>query len=158
VDGCERPQALLVWMALSEVLARGRVRVDRALQQRAGLTLADTLVLCQVALAPGGRLRMVDIADRLGIGKSAVTKTVDRLERRGWVVRQRPGLDRRTVHATLAPTGAEVFRSARPVFVAAVTRELTGPLTGAELGELRRLVGKLLGGGASLPGAVLAPI
>ena len=40
-------------------------------------------MLCQVAMAPDGRLKMVDIADRLGIVKSAVTKTVDRLEARG---------------------------------------------------------------------------
>ena len=43
--------------------------------------LAENLVLCQVAMASGGRLRMVEIADQLSIGKSAVTKSVDRLDR-----------------------------------------------------------------------------
>lgn len=121
-----------------------RGAVNRALQQGAGLSLAENLVLCQVAMAPDKRLRMVEIADLLSIGKSAVTKTVDRLEERGWVIRHRDSDDRRTVHATLTPAGAEVFARAQPVFSDAVMSHLCGPLTSAEVRQLRRLLGKLL--------------
>ncbi len=120
-----------------------RSAVNRALQREAGLSLAENLVLCQVAMAPATRLRMVEIADLLSIGKSAVTKSVDRLEERGWVARHRDAGDRRTVHATLTPAGAVVFRRAQPVFAEAVTSHLSGPLTAAEVGQLRRLLAKL---------------
>lgn len=139
-----RPDGLQAWMELSEATSAMRGAVNRVLQQRAGLSLAENLVLCQVAMAPGGRLRMVEIAHLLGIGKSAVTKTVDRLEERGWLVRRRDGEDRRAVHATLTPAGTDVFQRVQPVFADAVLSHLTGPLSAAEVTELRRLLGKLL--------------
>ena len=87
---------------------------------------------------------MVEIAGLLSIGKSAVTKSVDRLEERRWVTRHRDTDDRRTVHAVLTPAGAEVFHRAQPVFAGAVLSHLCGPLTTAEVRQLRRLLGKLL--------------
>jgi DNA-binding MarR family transcriptional regulator len=131
-------------MELSEATTAMRAAINRALQQGAQISLAENLVLCQVAMAPGTRLRMVEIADQLSIGKSAVTKSVDRLEQRGWVTRHRDTGDRRTVLATLTPAGADVFRRAQPVFADAVMSHLCGPLSTAEVRQLRRLLGKLL--------------
>jgi DNA-binding MarR family transcriptional regulator len=139
-------------MELSEATSAMRTAVNRALLQRAGLSLTENLVLCQVAMAPDGRLKMVDIADRLGIVKSAVTKTVDRLEARGWLSRQRDDRDRRTVYATLTPAGADTFQRTQPLFADAVTSHLSGPLSTAEIAELRHLLGKL-NRGPALPEA-----
>src|SRR5262249_57650019 len=88
------------WGALWGVGDRVRVAINRDLQREVGLTLAENLVLCHVAMAPGRRLRMVDIAAMLTIGKSAVTKTVDRLEERGLIARGRGCEDRRAGDAT----------------------------------------------------------
>lgn len=122
-----------------------RVSVNRELQREVGLTWAENLVLCHVAMAPDSRLRMVDIAGLLGIAKSAVTKTVDRLEQRGLVARRRPAdQDRRIVYATLTDEGARVFAGAQPTFVAAVTQHVAAPLTEDELRQLGRISGKLL--------------
>jgi DNA-binding MarR family transcriptional regulator len=149
MDATGRPDGLQAWTELSEATAMVRSAVNRALIQGAGLSLAENLVLCHVAMAPDGRLRMVEIADQLGLAKSAVTKTVDRLEGRGWVARRRNEEDRRTVHATLTPAGAEMFRRAQPVFVSAVSGQLCGPLSPAELAQLRTLLAKLLSTSAS---------
>lgn len=138
-------------MELSEASSVIRGAVNRALIQDAGLSLAENLVLCQVAMAPDGRLRMVEIADLLSLAKSAVTKTVDRLEERGWLARHRDSKDRRTVHATLTQAGAEVFRHAQPVFADAVSSQLCGPLSPAEVHQLRKLLGKLLNAPRSSP-------
>lgn len=136
-------------MALSEATSTMRNAINRALVDGAGLSLAENLVLCQVAMAPGGRLRMVEIAEMLNIAKSAVTKTVDRLEERGWLARHRDAEDRRTVHAALTPIGAEVFSRAQPTFIDAVSNQLCGPLTRSEVNQLRRLLAKLVGVGTS---------
>ena len=143
----ERPEGLQAWTAVCEVVDRVRVAVNRDLRHHVGLTLAENLVLCQVAMAPGKSLRMVDIAQLLIIAKSAVTKTVDRLEERGLITRQRDLSDRRTVHATLTAEGAKLFASAQPAFVDAVQRHFADHITQAEIRHL-----------AGLPGRVLQPL
>jgi len=140
----ERPEALQAWTALCEVVDQVRVALNRDLQRRAGLTLADNLVLCQVAMAPGKRLRMVDIAGLLTIGKSAVTKTVDRLEERGLITRERDRSDRRTVYAALTAEGDKIFAAAQPVFAAAVQRHFAGQLDQGEIRQLRVLSERIL--------------
>ena len=143
----ERPEALQAWTAVCEVVDRVRVALNRDLQHDVGLTLAENLVLCQVAMAPGTSLRMVDIARLLTIAKSAVTKTVDRLEERGLIARQRDPSDRRTVHATLTTEGERLFAAAQPAFADAVQRHFADHITPAEIRHL-----------AGLPGRVLQPV
>ena len=137
IDGGEPPEAVLgqvgqlgSWMGLCEVVGRVRVLINRDLQVGVGLTRADNLVLCQVAMAPGRRLRMVEISDGLRVAKSAVTKTVDRLEQRGLFVRERDPGDRRTVYGAVSPAGSEVLAPARPAFVEAVELHFAGRSTG----------------------------
>ena len=143
----ERPEGLQAWTAVCEVVDRVRVAVNRDLQHHVGLSLAENLVLCQVAMAPGKSLRMVDIALLLTIAKSAVTKTVDRLEERGLLTRQRDPSDRRTVRATLTAEGARLFAAAQPAFADAVQRHFAARITQAEIRHL-----------AGLPGRVLQPV
>lgn len=143
-DGRERPECLQAWMALCEVVDRVRVALNRDLQRGAGLTLAENLVLCQVAMAPGKRLRMVDIAGLLTIGKSAVTKTVDRLEERGLIARERDSADRRTVYATPTAAGEKAFAAAQPAFVGAVQRHFADQLSDAEIRQLYELSERVL--------------
>jgi DNA-binding MarR family transcriptional regulator len=140
----ERPEALQAWTALCEVVDQVRVALNRDLQRSAGLTLADNLVLCQVAMAPGKRLRMVDIAGLLTIGKSAVTKTVDRLEERGLITRERDRSDRRTVYAALTAEGEKIFAAAQPVFADAVQRHFASQLHQGQIRQLRVLSERIL--------------
>ena len=140
----ERPEALQAWTAVCEVVDRVRIALNRELQHCVGLTLAENLVLCQVAMAPGSHLRMVDIAGNLTIGKSAVTKTVDRLEERGLIARERDPADRRTVYAALTAEGGRLFAAAQPAFAGAVQRYFASNLSEAEIRQLAGLPGRLL--------------
>jgi len=140
----ERPEALQSWTALCEVVDQVRVALNRDLQRSAGLTLADNLVLCQVAMAPGKRLRMVDIAGLLTIGKSAVTKTADRLQDRGLITRERDPSDRRTVYATLTTEGEKTFAAAKPTFADAVQRHFASQINEAEIRQLLHLSERIL--------------
>ncbi len=131
-------------MALCDVVDGVRVALNRDLQRSVGLTLAENLVLCQVAMAPGQRLRMVDIAGLLAIGKSAVTKTVDRLEERGLLVRERDSADRRTIYATLTTEGEKAFTAAQPAFAGAVRHHFADHLSQAEIRQLQKLPERVL--------------
>ncbi len=140
----DRPDALVAWSAICEVVDRVRVALNRDLQRAAGLTLVENLVLCQVAMTPGQRLRMVDIAGLLTVGKSAVTKTVDRLEGRGLITRQRDPADRRIVYATLSGQGQEAFVVAQPAFLDAIRRNFASYVTETETRQLAGLATRLL--------------
>jgi DNA-binding MarR family transcriptional regulator len=140
----ERPEGLQAWTALCEVVDQVRVALNRDLQHYAGLTLADNLVLCQIAMAPGKRLRMVDIAGLLTIGKSAVTKTADRLQDRGLITRERDPSDRRTVYATLTTEGEKAFAAAQPAFADAVQRHFADQMNQAEIRQLLHLSERIL--------------
>ncbi|HEU5417533.1 MAG TPA: MarR family transcriptional regulator [Streptosporangiaceae bacterium] len=139
----ERPEALQAWTAVCDVVDRARIAVNRDLQHAVGLTLAENLVLCQVAMAPGRSLRMADIAGLLTIARSAVTKTVDRLEDRGLIAREKDSADRRAVHATLTAEGDRLFRAAQPAFVAAVQRHFADHISQAEVRCLAGLAGRV---------------
>lgn len=139
-----RPEGLQAWMGLCEVVDRVRVALNRELERDVGLTLAENLVLCQVAMAPQRRLRMVDIAGLLCVAKSAVTKTVDRLEQHGLLVRQRDPGDRRIVYASVTEKGAKVFAYSQPAFAGAVGRHFADSLNATDLAQLRRLSEKVL--------------
>jgi DNA-binding MarR family transcriptional regulator len=142
----ERPEGLQAWTGLCELVDAVRVVLNRQLQAEVGLTLAENLVLCQVAMAPERRLRMVDIASHLNIAKSAVTKTVDRLEHRGLLIRQSDPKDRRTVYARLSEKGIKTFAAAQPAYLHAVDEHFAGLLNRAELLNLSRASSAVLQG------------
>lgn len=131
------------WRDLARLNAAVRASLNRELQDRAGLTLTDSLLLCEVAHSPGNRLRMAALAESLNVAKSAITKTVDRLEERALLVRERGNDDRRAISATLTEDGYRTFTSTMPVLVEAVG-ERFGALTDDETRQLRVLVRKLL--------------
>jgi DNA-binding MarR family transcriptional regulator len=93
----------------------------------------------------------VDIAGLLTIAKSAVTKTVDRLEDRGLITREKDPADRRTIHATLTAEGERLFALAQPEFVTAVQRHFAGHISQAEIRCLAGLPRRLPQPALSLP-------
>lgn len=143
-DADRRPEVLPAWTALCEVVDQVRILLNRDLLDSAGVTLAENLALCQVAMSPQGRLRMVDLARQLVIAKSAVTKTVDRLEERGFLRRERDPGDRRTVYAVLTTDGANAFDLAKSAYLDSVDRHFAGRLSEPLLRQLRQLPQRVL--------------
>ena len=143
-DTGDRPEALIVWTDLCEVVDQVRINLNRDLLHSAGLTLAENLALCQVAMSPERRLRMVDLAGRLVIAQSAVTKTVDRLEVRGLLRRDRDPADRRSVYATLTSDGEKVFGLAQVAYLESVQRHFASRLGADTLQVLRDLPEQVL--------------
>jgi DNA-binding MarR family transcriptional regulator len=132
-------------MDLCALVDTVRVEINRDLQAEAGLSLAENLVLCHVAMAPGERLRMIELATLLNVAKSAITKTVDRLEERELLTRTRDPGDRRTVYAALTAAGRKTFATAQPAFASAVQRHFSDRLDRSELQALRHAAGKTVG-------------
>nr|WP_225937051.1 MarR family transcriptional regulator [Myxococcus sp. RHSTA-1-4] len=61
-------------------------------------------------LGQDGALTMGDLARRLGVTEKTVTGVVDRLEREGYLMRERSASDRRVVHCRLTPEGQATWQ------------------------------------------------
>ena len=115
------------------------------------LPLASYDVLVQLAEAEGRRLRMTELADRVLLSRSGLTRLVDRLERDGLVERQACPQDARGTHAVLTEAGFARLREAAPTHLRGVADRVTARLTPAELDQLQLLMTKLLDGPAEEP-------
>ncbi len=86
-------------------------RIDAVLRPR-GLTFARYEVLRLLAFTSAGSLPMTRLGSLLQVHPTSVTSAVDRLERQGFVVRERQSADRRVVRAALTPSGRAVVEQA----------------------------------------------
>lgn len=82
-----------------------------ALRRRAGLEAGEIGILVVVALNPG--LSQNELAASVVLRKSAVTKIVQNLERRGLLRRRRSSTDRRANALSLTPAGKALVERLR---------------------------------------------
>jgi DNA-binding MarR family transcriptional regulator len=108
-----------------------------------GLTLSDYGVLLQLAWAPDRRMRRVDLADRVLLTASGVTRLLDGLERHGFVERAACDTDRRVVYAVLTQDGLAKLREAAATHLPQVEALFGARLDEGELETLVALLGKL---------------
>jgi DNA-binding MarR family transcriptional regulator len=103
-----------------------------------GLGLSEFVALYHLTEAPGRRLRRVDLARRVALTPSGVTRLLAPLERRGIVAREADGHDARATYAVLTPSGEALVRE---------STETVNAIAGAILGSLgdrdRAAFGKL---------------
>jgi DNA-binding MarR family transcriptional regulator len=108
-------------------------------QSTAHETFSKQELLTLGFLGYNGASRMGDIASYLGVGQSAVTPLVDRLEAHGLVQRHRGTEDRRVWLVELTPTGSDVVTQEDRVYAQVATEMLT-PLSPSEREDLISLL------------------
>ena len=124
------------WTALLQVHAALVPRLDRALQQAAGLPLSWYDVLLELAAAPGGRLTMGELAQRVVLSRTRVSRIVDELVAAGLVCREGNPDDGRSAFAVLTADGLARYRAAAPHYLASIETEFASGLTDGELGAV----------------------
>jgi DNA-binding MarR family transcriptional regulator len=97
------------------------------------LSLGEYDALTQLAIPEDRRLRMGELADRLVISRSGVTRLVDRLEAQGLVVRSTCTPDGRGAYAVLTSAGLARLRDAVPTHLRHVDEHFLSLLTPDEL-------------------------
>jgi DNA-binding MarR family transcriptional regulator len=88
------------------------------------LTLGDYQVFVYLSEAPNRSMRMCDLADRLQLSPSGLTRRLDGLVKAGFVTREPSIDDRRVMLATLTPAGFAALEKAAPDHVASVRRHI----------------------------------
>lgn len=118
----------------------------REMEDETGLPFDRYALLLMLARADGGALRPSELADRLPITPSGVTRLIDRLERDGVVERRACSADGRGTIVALTQQGEEVFRRAGRVHLRGIDQHIGANLTSDEMAELRRIMNKLAAG------------
>ena len=118
-------------------------RLEAELVAEHDLPLASYDVLVQLSEAPDGRLRMTELADRVLLSRSGLTRLVDRLVRDGLVERQACAEDARGMLAVLTPAGLDRLRRAWPTHLRGVAGHLDR-LSSDEVQMLAALLVKLV--------------
>jgi DNA-binding MarR family transcriptional regulator len=116
------------WREVLALHARTACELDRELHPL-GLGASDFEVLDVLAEdGPGGEhfLRVQELADRVHLSQSALSRLVGRLAREGLVSRGICSEDRRGVRVALTATGRARHAEARPVQRAILERMLAG--------------------------------
>jgi DNA-binding MarR family transcriptional regulator len=132
----------VLWRRFVETHAAIVRRLDEGLRVQSGLTLSSYEVLFELVRAPGNRLRMAELAERLLFTRSGVTRLVDRLERDGFVERNECPDDGRGVYAILTAKGFDTFEVAAAPHVDGIRRMFFDPLDG-DGATLAELLGRL---------------
>jgi len=119
--------ALVELLGIRRAVALWEGRVDAELGGAHGLGMSDFAALHHLAEAPGGRLRRVDLARRLAVTPSGVTRLLGPLERRGIVAREADGHDARATYAVLTRSGKALAKDAAAT-VSSIAEQILGSL------------------------------
>ena len=104
---------LAAWRGMLEVHARVTRQLDAQMRAEHGLSVSAYEVLMFLADAPDHRLRMSEIADRVLLSRSGLTRLVDRLVALGYVSRCAHDTDGRGLYAELTEPGIAKAAAAR---------------------------------------------
>ena len=124
---------LRAWQGLLHAHQQVIRTLDAELRDEHGLSLADYDVLLRLARAPGRTLKMTELARRVMMSPSGVTRVVDRLVQAGLIRRDRIDDDARVMLANLTARGREALRQAARTHLRGIREHFTGRLSEAQL-------------------------
>jgi DNA-binding MarR family transcriptional regulator len=133
-------EEMAAWRGLVETFADLSAALEAEISEAHGLTMGEYGTMVQLSEAPDRRLRMCDLADRLHLSASGLTRRIEDLVKRGWVRREPDAADRRVINAVLTPEGFARLAEAAPTHVDGVRRHLLDHLTRPQVRELGNIL------------------
>jgi DNA-binding MarR family transcriptional regulator len=132
------------WRGLLRMTSRLDARLNRELQRSCGLSLADYDVLVLLTEAPGGRLRVFELADDLQWEQSRLSHHLRRMQGRGLVGREECDTDRRGAFVVLTDVGRDAIETAAPAHAGLVRSLVFDGTPPAQVAALESLAGRVL--------------
>ena len=134
----------LAWRSLVMANARLMATLDHELMAQDRISLPDYEVLMHLSETPEQRLRMTELAERVHLSPSGLTRRVDRLVRSRLVSREQCHDDRRGSFAVLSPQGAAVLAKAAPTHLVGVRTHLIDLLDRDEITALSKIMTRVM--------------
>ncbi len=132
---------------MRRVMSSIRTQVDSQLSLH-GMTYAQWLPIYKLSLCPA-TTTVASLARDLETDPASMTRTLDRLEAKGLVARERSSTDRRVVQLALTPQGQDAAAKVPPVLADVLNGHLSG-FTPDEWQQLLHLLRRMLANGETL--------
>jgi DNA-binding MarR family transcriptional regulator len=132
-----------VWRSFLRAHSAVMRELERELGQQADISLPWYDVLVQLVEAPGHRLRMAELADRVLLSRSGLTRLIDRLQADGLVRREPSPDDARGTFTVLTRAGFQRLRNAAPVHLEGIRAHWLSHYSDDELRELGELLDRI---------------
>ncbi len=129
-------QELSAWLELTAMLSWLPDALDAQLQRDAGLSHFEYQVMAMLSMSPGRTRRMKEVAALANGSLTRLSRTVDRLEARGWVTRRPDPEDGRSTLAVLTDAGWDKIVDTAPGHAEAVQRLVFDVLGPGQLAQL----------------------
>jgi DNA-binding MarR family transcriptional regulator len=144
-----RPDLVSLFASVVRTSKTLQAALDAETEARLGLSLPEVDVLLNLSWAADGKLRMSEIGESLLVNRTAVTRLVDGLERRGLAKRCACEEDRRGVSAALTDAGRGVLAEAAALLEAGLERLIGTYVAADEAAAARATLERILAQDAS---------
>jgi DNA-binding MarR family transcriptional regulator len=145
----DEPEGIGAWRALLRAHAAVVREIEREVDHATRLPLTSYDVLLELANAPDRRLRMQELADRVTLSRSRVSRVVDDLVRVGLVAREPDPSDGRASFAVLTPVGRTALRKAAPVYLRGIETHFLAHLSPDERATIERALQRVVDAAAA---------
>jgi DNA-binding MarR family transcriptional regulator len=114
--------------------------IEADLAEKGGIPLSWYDVLLELNAAPGRQLRMQDLAARVLLSRTRVSRLVDDIERAGLVTRVADPDDGRATFAVLTADGRDELRRTAPRYLAGIEEHFASAFDSGERAQLAALL------------------
>ena len=135
------------WVRFLRAHAATTREMDATLRERHGISLREYEVLLAIADAPERRIRRVDLASKVLLTQSGITRLLEPLEKRGLVEKVPSAEDRRVTFAALTASGRRLLTAAARTHGDDINTLFTANYTQKDLAQLDALLERLPGAG-----------
>jgi DNA-binding MarR family transcriptional regulator len=128
-----------IWFDLTETFDELQHALDQRLTAEHEISLSLFEALMHIAHAEHGAINITELAERIRISPSQVSRIAIDLERRGLVERRRSASDSRSTEVAVTDAGRAQLQTAAPAYLSTIRSYLFDPLPEREIKHLARI-------------------
>lgn len=131
-----------ILLQLASLHSKHSKRVDQAFMVH-GISFTEFVVMYHLHDAPGEHMRRIDLAEKVGLSASGVTRLLNPMQKIGLVKKEESARDARVSLVKLTAAGKKMFKDASDTYMRCAT-SLLQQLTDKERVSFAGIIGKLL--------------
>lgn len=137
------PEVAAAWTRLLRVHHQLRAAIECELKRAGFPPLSWYDVLQELARAPHGAMRPIEIERQVAMPQYGLSRLVERLVEANYAERAQCPKDKRGLFVVITPSGREVLKKMSAAYAGLIERHVGSKLSDAEAARLTRLLNRL---------------